>query len=117
MILTFKIDQTCGLRDSCKLSQSLYVQEGAKYHPAVVTALEDWFSKLQLSLDMKEMCLNTATIQEWKKVKRIDSDVGDLVSASSHSNARDSRDSSYIKACFLHQTYYDLTHIHLVSGA
>jgi hypothetical protein len=117
MILTVEIDQTCGLMNSCKLSQSLYVQEGAKYHPAVVTALGYWFSKLQLPLDMKEMYLSSAAIQEWKKVKRIDSDAGDTMSASSHSNVRDSRDSCYIRVCFPHPNFHNITHIHLVSGA
>ena len=104
MILALKLDQTCGLMNSCKLSQSLCVQEGAKYHPTVAAALEDWFSKLQLPMDMKEMYLSAANIQEWKKFKRIDSDAGDMMSASSHSNVRDSRESSHIRVCFPHPT-------------
>jgi hypothetical protein len=99
-MLIFEIDQTCELIGLCQLSKSLYVQEGTKFHPAIVTALNDWFSKLKLPLDMMEMCLGSATIQEWKKVKRIDSDAGDLMCASSHCSGRDSRDSSYIRACF-----------------
>jgi len=99
-MLIFEADQTCELVGQCKLSQSLYVQEGTKFHPAVVKALKDWFSKLKLPLAAMETCLASATIQEWKKVKRIDSEAGDLMSASSHCNRRDFRDSSYIRVCF-----------------
>ena len=114
LMLTFEIDQTCELIGPCKLSQSLYVQEGTKFHSAVAVALKDWFSKLKLPLDVMEMCLNSAIIQEWKKVKRIDSDAGDLMHASSHCSGRDHRDSSYIRACFF--SFHSLvSHLQLFS--
>lgn len=99
-MLTFNIDQTCELITPCQLSQTLYMQEGTKFHPAVAIALKDWFLKLNLPMDMMQMYLDSATIQEWKKVKRIDSDAGDLMHASSHCSGRDSRDSSYIRVYF-----------------
>ena len=96
-LLKFKIDQSCELVAPCKLSQSLYVQDGTKFHPAVVIALKDWFSRLQLSQSVMQACFDSAVIQEWKKVRRIDSEAGDLMCASAHSSGRDSRDSSYIR--------------------
>jgi hypothetical protein len=99
-MLTSEIDQTCELIGPCQLSQSLYVQEGTKFHPAVVKALKVWFSMLQLPPAMMQMCLDSATIKEWKKVKRIDSEAGDLMCASVHCSGRDSRDSSYIRVSF-----------------
>ena len=99
-MLIFEVDQTCEFVGQCKLSQSLYVQDGTKFHPAVVIALKDWFSKLKLPLAVMQMCSAAAIIQEWKKVKRIDSEAGDLMSASAHCNRRDFRDSSYIRVCF-----------------
>lgn len=99
-MLTFGIDHTCELVTPCKLSQSLYVQDGTKFHPAVVTALKDWFPNLQLPSTVMQMCFDSASIQEWKKVKRIDSEAGDLMCASVHRRGRDSRDSSYIRVYF-----------------
>jgi len=99
-MLTSELDQTCELIAPCQLSQSLCVQEGTKVHPAIATALRDWASKLELPSAMVQMYLDSATIQEWKKVKRIDSDAGDLMCASAHCSGRDSRDSSYIRVCF-----------------
>ena len=86
----------------CKLSQTLYVEkEGAtNFHPAVARACQDWFSKLQLPMAEMQRYLDGASIQEWKKVKRIDSEAGDLMCAGVHCSARDSRSSSYIRVSF-----------------
>lgn len=50
---------------------------------------------------MREECLSSTNIQEWKKVKRIDSEAGDLMCANAHSSGRGVRDSSYIRVFFL----------------
>jgi len=100
-VLTSKINETCELVAPSKLSQSLYVQDGTKFHPAVVIALKDWFSRLQLSPSVMQVCFDSVTIQEWGKVKRIDSEAGDLMCASAHSSGGDSRNSSYIRVFFL----------------
>lgn len=97
LILMLGIDQTCKLISPCQLSSSLYVQEGKQFHSAVVTALNTWFLNLGLPPEMRQECLDSAGVQEWKKVRRVDSDVGDLMCANAHSSGRDVRNSSYIR--------------------
>lgn len=101
LILTIKIDQACELISSCQLSSSLYMQGGKRFHPAIVTALHNWFFNLRLpSPAMRQECSDLADVLEWKKVKRVDSEAGDLMCANAHSSGRSVRNSSYIRVFF-----------------
>lgn len=70
---------------------------GKKFCSAVEKAYKSWFSKLNLPLAEMQRCLDCASIQEWKKVKRTDSEAGDLMSASAQCRVGDSRDSSHVR--------------------
>jgi hypothetical protein len=99
--LTFGIDETCELISSCQPTSLLYDQGSRKFHPAVVTALNNWLSDPTLSPAMRQEFLNSADVKEWKKVRRIDSEAGDLMCANVHPRGRGARDSSYIRVFFL----------------
>lgn len=117
--LILKTDETCELIGKCQLSQSLYKEEGTGFIPAVDKAMKEWFSRLQLPSAAMPVCLESASLQEWKKVKRIDSEAGDLMHAGAHCSGRDSRDSVYIRVglLILLPIHLFLTHSHLVWGA
>lgn len=94
-------DGTCELIGKCHLSQSLYRQEGAGFIPAVDKAIREWFSRLQLPPGAMPACSSSAVLQEWKKIKRIDSEAGDLMCAGAHCSKRDSRDSVHVRVSFM----------------
>lgn len=109
-VADFYTDGTCELISPCNLSPSLYVEDwrvegGRKFCPVVEKAYKSWFSKLNLPLVERQRYLDYASIQEWKKVKRVDSEAGDLMSASAQCRAGDSRDSSYVRvSSFYHHS-------------
>ena len=65
--------------------------------PAVDRAIKEWFSRLSLPSAAMPECLRAASLQEWKKVKRIDSEAGDIMCTGAHCSGRDSRDSVYVR--------------------
>ena len=73
------------------------MEGGKKFCPAVDKACKSWFLKLSLPSVEIQRYLDYASIQEWKKVKRVDSEAGDLMSAGAQCRAGDSRDSSYVR--------------------
>ena len=81
------------------MSQSLFKQGGAGFITAVDKAIKQWFLRLQLPPAELPECSRSADLWEWKKVKRIDSEAGDLMSAGAHSSRRESRDSIYVRVC------------------
>jgi len=68
-----------------------------EFIPAVDRAIKEWFSRLKLPLAAMPVCLDSASLQEWKKVKRVDSEAGDLMCAAAHCSGKDLRESVYVR--------------------